>query len=164
MQWAPASACLLWMKLLRMSSDIINGADSARLSAKESGRNRVHVYEVDDKERASREEVMNKIARLNDALDEERLLLRCQKIAPVDPSAGMQPYYEILLSLEDEQGMQLAPGDFIHAAEKYNRMHEVDRWVIRNVFRWMATNKSKLDHSSAAAPLISRGTLLTMKA
>jgi len=78
---------------------IINAADSARLSAKEAGRNKVHVYQPNDKELAIREEVMNNIARLNKALDEERLKLRCQKIMPAT-AENEKPHYEILLSIK----------------------------------------------------------------
>lgn len=123
---------------------ILNCADSARLSAKESGRNKVYIYEPDDKDQAIRNEVMNNMARLNRALDEERLTLRCQKISPVADN-DEKPHYEVLLSVEDELGIQLAPGDFIHAAERYNRMQAIDRWVIHNVFSWANRNRDKLD-------------------
>lgn len=122
---------------------ILNAADSARLSAKEAGRNKVYIYEPDDKEQAVRTEVMNNMALLNRALDEERLKLRCQKIDPVASNDEL-PHYEVLLSVEDELGIQLAPGEFIHAAERYNRMQAIDRWVIHNVFLWSSRNRDKL--------------------
>jgi len=124
---------------------ITHCVDSALISAKEGGRNRVHVYEPHDKEQREREEVMERVAQLNQALDEERLQLRCQKIDPIDASTGIKPHYEVLLSVEDENGLYVAPGDFIHAAERYNRMQAVDRWVIRQVFKWMADCKLQLN-------------------
>ena len=126
------------------TDSISHSADSALISAKEGGRNRVHVYEANDKDQKERARVMEKVARLNKALDEERLQLRCQRIEPIDPNAGIKPHYEVLLSVEDEHGLYVAPGDFIHAAERYNRMQAVDRWVIRQVFQWMAENKAHL--------------------
>ena len=124
------------------TNTVTHCADSALISAKEGGRNRVHVYEANDKDQKERARVMEKVTRLNKALDEERLQLRCQKIQPIDPNSGVKSHYEILLSVEDEQGLYVAPGDFIHAAERYNRMQAVDRWVIRQVFQWMAENKA----------------------
>ena len=125
------------------TATIINAADSARLSAKEAGRNKVHIYQPNDKEQAVRAEVIDNIARLNKALDEERLKLRCQKIMPASTD-NKKPHYEILLSIEDELGIHLAPGEFIQAAERYNRMQAVDRWVIHNVFTWAMGNSEQL--------------------
>lgn len=126
------------------TASIFNTADSARLSAKEAGRNKVHIYQPDDKEQAVRAEVINNIARLNKALDEERLKLRCQKISAATQTHA-KPHYEILLSIEDELGIHLAPGEFIQAAERYNRMQAVDRWVIHNVFDWAVNNSHQMD-------------------
>jgi len=126
------------------TASVINAADSARLSAKEAGRNKVHIYQPNDKEQAVRAEIMDNIARLNKALDEERLKLRCQKISATSTDIE-KPHYEILLSVEDELGIHLAPGEFIQAAERYNRMQAVDRWVIHNVFSWAMANSDQLD-------------------
>ncbi len=34
--------------------------------------------------------------------------------------------------MRDEQGQLITPNRFIPAAERYNLMPEIDRWVIRN--------------------------------
>lgn len=127
-------------------SSIISAADSAHLSAKETGRNKIHVYQPNDKDQAIRAEVMDNIARLNKALDDERLKLRCQKILPAPADSSAKPHYEILLSIEDELGIHLAPGEFIHAAERFDRMQAIDRWVIHNVFSWAMEHKDQLSH------------------
>jgi EAL domain-containing protein (putative c-di-GMP-specific phosphodiesterase class I) len=46
----------------------------------------------------------------------------------------------------DELGDTMPPTDFIHAAETYNRMTIIDRWVIERVLAWMAEHRSDLDH------------------
>jgi EAL domain-containing protein (putative c-di-GMP-specific phosphodiesterase class I) len=43
-------------------------------------------------------------------------------------------HYEILLRLIDEQGNLVSPMAFIPAAERYNLMPTIDRWVIRTLF------------------------------
>jgi len=106
----------------------------------------VHIYQPNDKEQAIREEVLNNIALLNKALNEERLKLRCQKILPTPSNSNEKPHYEILPTVEDELGIQLAPGEFIHAAERYNRMQVIDHWVIHNVFSWAMQHKEQLNH------------------
>jgi EAL domain-containing protein (putative c-di-GMP-specific phosphodiesterase class I) len=57
-----------------------------------------------------------------------------------------QGHYEILLTMVDEFGDIMPPGDFIVAAETYNRMTAIDRWVIERVFHWMNINRDQLDH------------------
>jgi len=127
------------------TTQIISALDSACLSAKEAGRNRIYIYKLNDEDNSRRMEVIHKMATLNKALDEKRLQLRCQKIAPIHTIIPIKPHYEILLTVQDEEGTHLAPGDFILAAERYNRMQDVDRWVIHTIFHWLADNLDNLD-------------------
>ena len=130
---------------MSIAAQVISALDSACLSAKEAGRNRVYIYQLNDEDNSKRMEVIDKMAILNKALDEKRLQLRCQKIAPIHTIIPVKPHYEILLTVQDEEGTHLAPGDFIIAAERYNRMQDVDRWVIHTIFHWLAENQDKLD-------------------
>jgi EAL domain-containing protein (putative c-di-GMP-specific phosphodiesterase class I) len=57
---------------------------------------------------------------------------------PVSPKPGGNAHYEILLRMLDESGDIIPPGAFIGAAERYNLMHQIDRWVIRNTFSFLA--------------------------
>ena len=57
--------------------------------------------------------------------------------------------------MEDSQGAIIPPGAFLPAAERYNLMDELDRWVIRSTFKWLAScldpnnkNKQKIDFCS----------------
>jgi len=134
----------------RSVSSVMGDLESAKLSAKEAGGNRIYIYEEGDVTEAHRSEVMEKMTSLIQALDEERLSLRCQKIVPLSPRAG-KPRYEILLSIQDEEGNELATSDFIHAAERFNRMHSVDRWVIHHAFSWLSEYGNKLDHLEGCA-------------
>jgi EAL domain-containing protein (putative c-di-GMP-specific phosphodiesterase class I) len=43
-------------------------------------------------------------------------------------------HIEILLRLIDEDGNLVLPGNFLPAAERYNIMPEIDRWVIKTAF------------------------------
>lgn len=126
---------------------LVKSADSACAIAKETpGGNRLQVWQPDDQEMARRDGVMAWVSRLNQALEEERLQLRCQRIAPISPDAIEHdgPHYEILLSMTDESGLMVSPSEFMQAAERYNRMQAVDRWVIDNVFKWMQENPQKV--------------------
>jgi EAL domain-containing protein (putative c-di-GMP-specific phosphodiesterase class I) len=63
------------------------------------------------------------------AVDEGRLLLHYQEVAPLKGGSG-KPYIELLLRLRDEDGRVVFPGAFIPAAERYGMMPQLDRWVI----------------------------------
>ncbi|MEM7220978.1 MAG: DUF1631 family protein [Pseudomonadota bacterium] len=126
-------------------------AEEACFTAKESGRNRLQEYELGDQRLMQRQGVMEWVTQLDKALADDRLVLNCQQICPIVESRHARPHYEILLTLRDEHGDTMAPTDFILAAETYNRMVEVDRWVISNVFAWMAEHRSELDGISGFA-------------
>ncbi len=56
--------------------------------------------------------------------------------ASVSPAASSPPtHIEILVRMVDEHGSLVMPGAFIPAAERYDLMGHVDRWVIQHVLR-----------------------------
>ena len=121
-------------------------AEEACFTAKDAGRNRVQEYELGDKRMVQRHGAMEWVTQLDAALQDDRLILNCQKIAAVNPElTADQEHYEILLTMLDELGDVVAPTELIHAAETYNRMTTIDRWVIRNVLNWMADHRDILD-------------------
>lgn len=126
------------------ASGLLRDASSACLAAKESGRNRVQTYTHEDESMAKQDDAMAWVARLNDAIDNNRLLLRCQRIEATTQEE-QRPSYEVLISIKTPDGELLAPSEFLHAAERYNRMHALDRWVVSNVLRWMHENPSVVD-------------------
>ncbi len=119
--------------------------NSACNLAKEEGRNRIVCAAEDEEQRQKRDDVFSWVARINRALDDDKLKLRCQLIQPLDESSETGSHYEILLGVTDEDEDVLVPPDkFIAAAERYNRMHDVDRWVVRNTLDWMESNPQKM--------------------
>ncbi len=114
--------------------DILSAADSACYVAKDLGRNRVHVHHV-DKENASEHQLeMQWASRIQSALDENRFCLYYQKISPVQGSAYKIDHYEVLVRMTGKDGSIIPPGAFIPAAERFNLMANIDRWVIRHIF------------------------------
>ena len=132
------------------AAELMRNADGACHAAKESGRNRLQRYAVDDKELVKRDDIMAWVTRLNEAIENNRLMLRCQRIENTSDTSAL-PAYEVLISISGDEGELIAPAEFMHAAERYNRMHAVDRWVVSNVLRWMHANPravEKIDHLS----------------
>ncbi|MCF7989780.1 MAG: EAL domain-containing protein [Thiohalocapsa sp.] len=122
-------------------SEILSAADMACYAAKELGGKRVHVYRPDDAEMAHRRGQMGQIARIQAAMEEGRFVLYRQAIAPACCPAQPVDHYEVLLRMVDKAGAIIAPGAVIPAAERYGLMPQLDRWVIRSVFRGLAQYK-----------------------
>jgi diguanylate cyclase (GGDEF)-like protein/PAS domain S-box-containing protein len=112
-------------------ADVLSAGDAACYMAKEKGRNRVQLYHRKDSELAVRHGEMEWVARLHAALDAERFCLYSQRIAPVSKARRPSAMYELLIRMIDEHGQLVPPMAFIPAAERYNLMPAVDRWVIR---------------------------------
>ena len=59
------------------------------------------------------------------------------------PLRHPQPQLEILLRMEDGHGKTSPPGAFISAAERYDLMTAIDRWVVKETFRSFKSLSSK---------------------
>ncbi len=117
---------------------LLSAADSACAAAKEAGRNRIHSFQENDIDLMRRRREMQWAARINNALEENRFELFRQTIQPLQADED-GAHYEILLRMRDETGGIIAPGLFIEAAERYSITPSIDRWVIRNAFRWLVS-------------------------
>ncbi len=108
---------------------LLSAADVACYAAKDSGRNRLHVYQHGDA--AERHAEMQWVSRVTRALEDGRFELFYQPIVPIGDTDDPRAHYELLLRMRDETGGLVPPDAFIPAAERYNLMPTLDRWVIR---------------------------------
>ena len=130
--------------------DLLRIADSACYTAKDLGRNRIHVYQTNDDALNKRFGEIDWYAKIYSALTEDRLVLYSQKIAAIGRNPS--PYYEhveLLLRLISREGKVVPPMAFIPTAERYGLMRDIDRWVVRAAFRYVA------GHEHGAASLFS---------
>jgi diguanylate cyclase (GGDEF)-like protein len=112
------------------AASLLSAADIACYAAKDSGRNRVHLY--DSNEVSGRHREMYWVSRVTRAVDEGRLELYFQQITPTSDAAPSSPAFcELLVRLREDSGQLVLPGEFIPAAERYNMVAAIDRWVIQ---------------------------------
>lgn len=129
---------------------VLSNADLACYAAKDKGRNCIHVaIGEDEKLVAMRQGEMLWVSRIIKAIEEDRLILYKQKIAPVDPNKQAEEHSEILIRMRDENGQIIFPGSFLPAAERYNLMPRIDRWVVHKVFTHLATKPAQLESNTA---------------
>ncbi|HXV61797.1 MAG TPA: EAL domain-containing protein, partial [Vicinamibacteria bacterium] len=121
-------------------AETLNQADAACYAAKDTGRNRIHVFEPDDLEMATRHRETGWAMRIKDALENDRFALYYQSIAPLGDDNGGS-YYEFLLRLDDLEEGAIPPGAFMPVAERYGLMPSVDRWVIRTALGWLSSHR-----------------------
>ncbi len=121
------------------SSDVLRLADMACYAAKDKGRNRIHIYREDDNELLKRHGEMEWVTRINNAIEEDRFVLYIQCIASL--SENRDRHCEFLIRMLGDDGEHILPGAFIPAAERYDLMPKLDRWVIRHAFEYLAKKK-----------------------
>lgn len=130
-------------------SDVLRRADTACYAAKDSGRNRIHVFHIDDVELEERHGEMRLVSSINAALDEGRMELWQQSITHVDKFKGKMDlghaHYELLLRMRDKEGNLVAPEAFLPSAERYDLATRIDRWVLEAMFNWFRRNPDQLE-------------------
>lgn len=124
---------------------MLSNADSACYLAKESGRNRIKIFTEEDDKLLTQQREMHWISRINHALEEDRFQLYFQEIMPLKGhTKSFILHGEILLRMIDKEGDIVPPNNFLPAAERYNMITLIDRWVINKSIEWLATCKDKV--------------------
>jgi diguanylate cyclase (GGDEF)-like protein/PAS domain S-box-containing protein len=128
-------------------AEVLSAADRACYAAKDKGRNRVHVYEASDEELARRKGEMQWIPRLHQALVEAHFRLHAQPVVALGGQGSEVEYREVLLRLADEQAGLLLPDAFIPAAERYQQMQALDRWVVCTALSSLAAQDNSVRYA-----------------
>jgi len=118
-------------------SDIFAAADISLYAAKDNGRNNLSYYSDTDESMTSRHQEMSWLPRLNHALQNDRFRMLVQPIVSISQQQNIAPpqHFEFLLRLLDDDDNEVTPYLFIQAAERYELMDQIDRWVIENAMQ-----------------------------
>ncbi len=130
--------------------NVLSLADSACFLAKEEGRNRIHIYHQNDEDLARQHGEMQWVSHIQKALEQDLLEIFCQRIVPVGRSNDGIGHVEVLVRMIGKNGEMIPPSAFIPAAEHYNLMSELDRWVINHTFAWLRDNRQNMAHMITA--------------
>jgi len=115
---------------LMSAAEVLRQADSACYLAKYQGRNQICAY-LDIQPDVIPSEPTQWVKRLTEALTHSRFQLFHQQI--FSSSNNYTPFCsEILLRLPTGHNEWLSPSAFLHTAERYNLMTEIDAWVVRS--------------------------------
>jgi diguanylate cyclase (GGDEF)-like protein len=118
-------------------------AQVACKAAKERGRGRVEVYESSDASIIRRLDDIQLVGYVSNAIENNRLVLMGQPILALK-SGRTAHYYEVLVRMLGDDGGHVSPADFMKAAERYQLMEELDRWVVTNTFQLIAANAQEI--------------------
>jgi len=118
--------------------DAQKNVDIACYAAKSAGRNRVHLYQVEDDKLMKHNAELQWVPKLSDALEKDLFCLYAQAIKPTKPSLD-HVHYEILVRLKEKNKIVL-PGVFLPPAERYNIITKIDAWIIKKTFAFLATS------------------------
>ncbi len=114
---------------------ILAAADDACYMTKENGGNGVRLYQKSEYSFRKRRDDMHWASTLNNAIDEQKLVLFAQPILHIQSREIRKK--EILVRLRSDDGTYVSPGQFIPAAERYNLMPALDRYILKQTFQYL---------------------------
>lgn len=124
------------------ASVLMSTADMACYTAKDLGKDRLHVYKKTDAELNARRKEVHWVSHLNQALKHDRLALYQQEIMPVAHDSDDIKRTEVLLRMFDTQGNLIPACTFFPAIERYGLVNTIDRWVVHECFSIMASGEA----------------------
>ena len=122
------------------SEELLVEADIAMYDAKEAGRGRANVYNGSEDRGAQMQARITWADRIREALADDRFVLYAQEIRSL--TGDPVPRFELLLRMVSESGEVILPGNFLHVAERFDVIQEIDCWVVRRAAGILAEHQA----------------------
>jgi diguanylate cyclase (GGDEF)-like protein/PAS domain S-box-containing protein len=118
-------------------SRALASADATCYEAKSKGRDRVQVHRPKNTQPGEQNAELQMVSQINHAFELGNFRLYRQKIISLEAGARDEPHYEILVRMVDRGGNLIPPSGFIAAAERYNLLSSIERWVISSLVEFL---------------------------
>ncbi len=125
-------------------SQAVNIAEVACKSAKSRGTGQYVLFRDLDASIMQRHTDLNEIGNLQSALIENRFVIFAQKIQSLQSEEPARKF-ELLTRMLDSAGNLVAPQHFLSAAERYQIMPALDRWVIAHALKQLSEAENMLE-------------------
>lgn len=132
------SAGLVGIDGLESTERLLAAADRICYEAKSKGRDRVQVYRPQHENADTGNIELNMVSQINHAFELGNFRLYRQEIVALNAADGDAPHYEILVRMLDRSGHPVPPSGFMPAAERYNLLSSIERWVISTLVEFLA--------------------------
>ncbi len=118
-------------------NQVLAAADACCYEAKKLGRDRVQVHRPEEPGYGRRHEEMQLVSQINQAFELGRFRLYRQRIAPLGGAPRGEPHYEVLIRMMDRDGNPVPATGFMPAAERYNLLTSIERWVVSSLVEFL---------------------------
>jgi diguanylate cyclase (GGDEF)-like protein len=145
------SACLGVAPIGRSDNPLAHALATAEIAckaAKDRGRNRVEMFQDSDQSIIRRHTDILVIGKLREALGNDSFRLDAQPILPLRANYG-RPRFELLIRMLGDRGEVIPPGKFLSAAERYQLMPTIDRWVVRRACELLGEHSASVGEDIA---------------
>ncbi len=132
-----ASAGLVPIDGTKSVSRLLATADTTCYEAKSKGRDRVLVHRPKDESSADQSTELQMVSQINHAFELGNFRLYRQKIVALGADDPEGQHYEVLVRMVDRAGNLIPPGGFMAAAERYNLLSSIERWVISSLVEFL---------------------------
>jgi len=133
------------------TADVGQALTRARMAcegAKDHGRDRIEVYDDQNLSMIRRHDDMQLISQIQQALDGDQFELLAQPITSLKNGA-CRPRFEILLRMLGGEGEIIPSKALFSAAERYQLMPQIDRWVVSATIAQLAAHADMIEEKKA---------------
>ncbi len=116
--------------------DLLAKADTAMYSAKDAGRNQVHLFSEGDRAQERMGSQLTWKERIHQALEDDLFTLAYQPIVATSGTSAQR--FEVLVRMLDSKGKVHMPGNFIPTAEQFGLIRDLDKVIVKKALRELA--------------------------